>query len=167
MAKSSKKIAIINDNNPIIGYDIVLSDVIDLLESARRASVRTVNAIITSIYWEIGRRIVEFEQGGKRRAEYGKELLKRLSVDLTARFGRGFSERNLEQMRLFYLGWPISQIVSAKSNDTANQDYGLLSEKSQTMSADFEKNILLRRFQLPWSHYVRLLSVNNSEARSF
>ncbi len=149
MAKSSKKTAIMNDDSSIIGYDTVLSDVIDLLESARRVSARTINSIMTATYWEIGRRIVEYEQVGAKRAEYGKELLKKLSIDLKARFGRGFSERNLEQMRLFYIGWPISQTLSAKSN------------------GDIVENILLKRFSLPWSHYVRLLSVNKPDARAF
>ena len=86
-----------------------------LLEEARRAAARSVNAILTATYWEIGRQIVVFEQEGQERATYGSALLKRLSSDLVARFGRGFSERNLPQMRLFYQHWPISQTVSAKS----------------------------------------------------
>jgi len=98
---------------------------------------------MTATYWEIGRRVVEYEQGGKRRAEYGAALLKRLSVDLARRFGRGFSERNLEQMRLFYLGWPISQTASAESSSPE------------------------QRWLLPWSHYVRLLGVSDPKARAF
>lgn len=88
---------------------------------------------------------------------------------MKARFGRGFSERNLEQMRLFYVGWPISQTLSAKSNSTVDEGrgYNKLLEKSQTMSAEFDKNIILKRFPLPWSHYVRLLSVSNSDIRAF
>ncbi len=133
-----------NDDSSTIGYDTVLSDVIGLLESARKASARTVNSIMTATYWEIGKRIVECEQAGAKRAEYGKELLKRLRLTLSdvlkVRFGRGFSERNLEQMRLFYIGWPISQTPSAKSNGS------------------IVENFSLRRFPLPWSHYVRLLS---------
>jgi hypothetical protein len=74
-----------------------------LVADARRTSARTVNAVMTATYWEMGRRIVEFEQGGATRARYGEELLKRLAVDLTSHHGRGFSERNLEQMRQFYL----------------------------------------------------------------
>lgn len=57
---------------------------------------------MTASYWEIGRRIVEFEQGGKGRAAYGQQLLKHVSADLTARFGRGFGVINLQQMRNFY-----------------------------------------------------------------
>jgi len=69
---------------------------------------------MTITYWHVGRRLVEQEQQGSARAGYGEQLLKRLSLDLSKRFGRGFSERNLEQMRAFYLGWPISQAASAK-----------------------------------------------------
>ncbi len=91
--------------NPAVGYDAVLSGVSELLESARRTTVRATNAIMTATYWEIGRRIVEYEQRGKQRAEYGETLLKRLSVDLTKRFGRGFGLSNLKQIRKFYLNY--------------------------------------------------------------
>ena len=87
---------------PMVGYDAILTDVVRLLETARRAAARTVNAVMTATYWEIGRRIVEYEQAGARRAEYGAELLERLSADLTRRFGKGFSVDNLERMRLFW-----------------------------------------------------------------
>jgi hypothetical protein len=97
------------------GYDSVLSGLVDLLESARRTSSRTVNAIMTATYWEIGRRIVEFEQGGEKRAEYGDVLLKRLAIDLTAKFGRGFGVDNLQRMRAFYIGWPANTIYATLS----------------------------------------------------
>jgi hypothetical protein len=96
-------------------YSGIHGDIVSLLESARRAATRSINALMTASYWEIGRRIVEFEQGGKDRAGYGQALLKRLSVDLSARFGRGFSVRHLEQMRLFYQAWPIEQISQTLS----------------------------------------------------
>lgn len=69
---------------------------------------------MTASYWEIGRRIVEAEQRGKRRAGYGEQLIERLASDLTQRFGRGFSRQNLQQMRSFYLIWPNCQTVSGK-----------------------------------------------------
>ena len=69
---------------------------------------------MTTVYWRVGERTVEWEQGGRDRAGYGVALLKRLAGDLSIRFGTGFSERNLEQMRLFYRQWPISQTPSAK-----------------------------------------------------
>ena len=73
------------------GYNSVLTEVVRLLENSRRASARAVNAVMIATYWEVGRRIVEGEQSGGERAGYGKELLKRLSADLTAKFGQGFS----------------------------------------------------------------------------
>src|ERR1035437_79430 len=83
-------------------YGQLVSDISSLLEQARRGAARSVNAILTATYWEIGRRIVEHEQGGKARAEYGEKLVKDLSRDLTARFGRGFSRQGLQKMRVFY-----------------------------------------------------------------
>ena len=94
-------------------YTELLGGVVSLIEEARLAAVRSVNVVL-STYWLVGHRIVEREQSGSERAGYGEALLKRLAEDLTARLGRGFSERNLRQMRLFYLGWPIPQTVSAE-----------------------------------------------------
>ena len=95
-------------------YEAVQTGIVELLDVARAAAARSVNALMTATYWEIGRRIVEFEQGGVERAAYGESLIERLATDLTQRFGRGFSPRNLEQMRLFYRGWPIPQTQSAE-----------------------------------------------------
>ena len=130
-------------------YGDVHTGIVELLESARRAAARSVNALMTASYWEVGRRIVEFEQGGKGRAEYGQQLLKRLSADLTARFGRGFGVINLQQMRNFYLFWPQEQIYQTPSGQLANLA------------------TLATRFPLPWSAYVRLLSVKSEAARAF
>jgi predicted nuclease of restriction endonuclease-like (RecB) superfamily len=151
--RPSKKALAKRGSAPPAGYDSVLTEVVRLLEDSRRASARAVNAIMTATYWEVGRRIVEGEQSGGRRAGYGKELLKRLSSDLTARFGRGFSHRNLEQMRLFYLGWQISQTLSAKSHP------------AEALPDD--RLTLAKRFPLPWSHYVRLMTVKSEQARRF
>lgn len=143
-------------------YAAVHGDIVALLESTRLAAARSVNALMTAAYWEIGRRIVEFEQAGKERAEYGQALLKRLSVDLSARFGRGFSERNLEQMRLFYLSWPLEKISQTASAKLA---VAIDSEKLSRNAVDLP--ILAQAFPLPWSTYVRLLSVKNLQARAF
>lgn len=162
------------------GYGDLVGSIAALLQEARRTSARTVNALMTATYWEIGRRTVEYEQGGKQRAEYGAALLKRLSVDLSARFGRGFSERNLEQMRLFYLSWPISQTLSAESEAAGGSRTSW--RKPQTASAKIPEALsrisggppallslhdLASRFSLPWSAYVQLLSVKSDEARRF
>jgi hypothetical protein len=95
-------------------YSEFVAQLVGLLEQARRNAARSVNAIMTSTYWEVGRRIVEQEQRGQKRAQYGKALLHRLAEDLTSRFGRGFSERNLLTMREFYRAWSIPQTMSAE-----------------------------------------------------
>ncbi|MGE1690191.1 PDDEXK nuclease domain-containing protein [Escherichia coli] len=122
------------------GYQQIHDGIIHLVDSARTETVRSVNALMTATYWEIGRRIVEFEQGGEARAAYGAQLIKRLSKDLSLRYKRGFSAKNLRQMRLFYLFFQHVEI-------------------RQTVSGE--------SFPLPWSTYVRLLSVKNADARSF
>lgn len=131
------------------GYSRVREEIVSLLDAARSASVRSVNAVMTTAYWQIGRRIVEFEQGGKRRAGYGEELIRRLAADLEPRFGRGFGWRNLTQMRAFFLTWPSGDIL-------------------QTPSAKLDKADMPQvAFPLPWSSYVRLLSVKSPQARTF
>lgn len=85
-----------------------------LLNSARTSIVSNVNSTMTKTYFMIGKRIVEEEQNGNERAEYGEKLIKNLSLRLSKEFGKGFSQRNLEQMRKFYISYSISQTVSAE-----------------------------------------------------
>jgi predicted nuclease of restriction endonuclease-like (RecB) superfamily len=164
-------------------YDGLLQGVVHLLEEARRGAARSVNAILTATYWEIGRRIVEHEQQGKRRAVYGEALIEKLAHDLTGWFGRGFSRRNLFQMREFYATWPIVQTASAQLG--ARTLTGMTHEKRQTPSDELGTGSTLRnlrivsgrfgprdinaipRFPLPWSHYILLLSVKDAQARRF
>ena len=169
------------------------------MENVRCAVARNVNSLMTASYWEIGRRIFEFEQAGKERAIYGGALISRLSSDLGEQFGRGFSHRNLEQMRLFYQSFPIPQTLSAELQASEDDFLPVTAPPSlagktdnlpipQTLSGElagggaralkplFEvgtaANIsdlirLSRYFSLPWSAYVRLLSVKNTIARNF
>src|SRR5258706_16425482 len=95
------------------GYKVVLSGVVELLNAARRASARVVNSLMTATYWEIGRRIVEHEQAGKARADYGKELIQHLSRDLTTRFGRGFGVVQLSVMRQFFATFSNGEIFQS------------------------------------------------------
>jgi len=95
------------------------SKISELLKQAKQNVVRAVNQTMVYTYFDIGRMIVEDEQKGKGRAEYGKQVLKELSKKLTMDFGKGFSERNLEQMRQFYLIYSISQTLSAKFLNTS------------------------------------------------
>ncbi|MDY0169813.1 MAG: DUF1016 N-terminal domain-containing protein [Thermoguttaceae bacterium] len=111
----------------------MLTDISSLLDQARRMSARTVNRILTATYWEIGRRIVEYEQGGEARAEYGAELLKALSRDLAAKYGRGFSRSNLQLMRLFYAGWEICQTPFGKLEWRAKLPPILCSDKDDAV----------------------------------
>ncbi|PID47171.1 MAG: hypothetical protein CR967_05310 [Proteobacteria bacterium] len=92
------------------------SDIKSLLQNAKNKVYQSINATMTQTYWEIGKRIVEEEQGGEKRAKYGKELLKNLSHELTKEFGKGFSVDNLEKMRKFYLAFSKSETVSRKFN---------------------------------------------------
>ncbi len=158
------------------GYGDLLGNIAGLLDEARRTSARAVNALMTATYWEIGRRIVEFEQGGEPRAAYGARMLERLSGDLTTRFGRGFSPDNLENMRRFYLAYvsvETSETASRESEDrkseTASRKSGVTraSRKQQTAPATSRLTHLAARFPLPWSAYVRLLSLKSDEARHF
>jgi len=146
-------------------YFKFVARLVRLLEQARQNSARSVNAIMTMTYWEVGRRIVEQEQRGKKRAQYGKSLLRRLAEDLTKRFGKGFSERNLLAMREFHLGWSIPQTVSAELGEPGVSMRSL--GNPQTPSVRPGGLARPSPFPLPWSHYVRLLSVDNQQARSF
>lgn len=137
-------------------YADIHSGIVELLDTARRTAARSVNALMTASYWEVGRRIVEAEQQGKRRAGYGEQLIERLASDLTQRFGRGFSRQNLQQMRAFFLTWPIRQTVSGESSSVPT-----------TQAGSWRLDELAKVFPLPWSAYVRLLSVKDDHARRF
>lgn len=122
---------------PDKNYAILVQKLTTLLQDARRQVYTHVNTILLTTYWTIGKEIVLYEQKGNKRATYGKSTLKHLSHDLSSRFTKGFSERNLEQMRKFYLTWQKPQTLSAKS------------------------------FPLSWSHYVMLMTIADSHERTF
>jgi predicted nuclease of restriction endonuclease-like (RecB) superfamily len=128
---------------------------------------------MTATYWEMGRRIVEFEQGGEKRAAYGKQLIQRLSHDLSARFGRGFGVDYLELFRAFYLAYPPARVghgapgnsetLIRKSEPGPPDD-----ENSESLIRKSSPAELLRRFPLPWTHYVHLIRrTTSAEARRF
>jgi predicted nuclease of restriction endonuclease-like (RecB) superfamily len=186
--KSAKKSAVALRSRD---YDAMLDRVMRLIDEARHVSARTVNALMTATYWLIGRHIVEFEQHGKKRAEYGEELLVRMATDLTSRFGRGFSRQNLQQMRQFYEAFHPEQIRQTPSGKLLSSEPILstpsielqLPGKVQTASgkSSLAKKqrapalqppaesiaTLAQAFPLPWSAYVRLLSVTSEQARKF
>ena len=152
-------------------YRAVFGDVSKIIDAARESAARSVNAAMTAAYWLVGRRIVEFEQWGEERAEYGAALIERLAEDLTGRFGRGFSLQNIYNMRLFYLSYPPDRILQTLSGKLALPPRQQI---LQTPSGEFDPpsvelgfDDLLSAFPLPWSAYVRLLSVRNESARQF
>ncbi|MBB3840114.1 putative nuclease of restriction endonuclease-like (RecB) superfamily [Runella defluvii] len=128
-------------NNDLKNNDILYDKVAQLIEQARKQVATAVNLAMVHTYFEIGRMIVEDEQQGKQKAQYGKYIIKDLAKKLNDRFGKGFSEVNLRQMRAFYEAYSIQQ----------------------TQSAELGKV----RFTLSWSHYLVLMRIPNPDERSF
>ena len=112
-----------------------IQEIKQLVARSRQEAYAAVNQAMVSAYWQIGRRIVEEEQGGAERANYGKQILKQLSAALTEEFGKGFSVQNLYYFRQFYLTFP----------EIFHTPCGILT----------------------WSHYRRLLSVTDPQARNW
>ena len=140
-------------------YQKALLDIKQLVQQARYASARSVNSIMTATYWEIGRQIVKVEQKGQKRAGYGEELIKKMSKDLTRSYGKGFGERSIERCRQFYL-------ICARSKKSST----VLTESLKSLkSGNFPEiqSKLPEIFPLPWTAYVRLLSVEDKSARKF
>ena len=152
-------------------YQVVFGDVSKIVDAAKDSATRSVNAAMTAAYWLIGHRIIEFEQSGEERATYGTALMERLAADLTQRFGRGFSRQNIQYMRLFYVSYPSDQIRQALSGKLARSPRRRIRQRasgeSDTTSIEIRLVELLAAFPLPWSAYVRLLSVKNTSAREF
>jgi len=147
---------------PPENYEAIRAGIVDILKAARSMAARNVNSLMTATYWEIGRRIVQFEQGGEVRAMYGEQVIEQLASDLSKQFGRGFGSTNLKQMRTFYLTWPEQKIRQTLSGESSNlklpNDIKPISSRIAALST---------RLPLPWSTYVRLLAVKKQEAREF
>ncbi|MBI5213532.1 MAG: DUF1016 domain-containing protein [Nitrospirae bacterium] len=166
-------------------YLTLITDLSSLIEQGRRTAVRYVNTALVTTYWLIGRRIVEHEQKGKERAEYGETLLKRLSFDLTERFGKGVGYINLNLMRQFYLTYPLQKILQTLSEESTDKKGQILSAglssivqtlskeshmhlKSQTPSIQSTiSTTLSAQFPLSWSHYCLLMRLDDHYQREF
>ncbi|HII99249.1 MAG TPA: DUF1016 domain-containing protein [Methanoregula sp.] len=140
----------------------LVQEIRDLVQRARRAAAQNINTLQVVTNYEIGHRIVEYEQRGSKRAEYGERIVRELSQRLTEELGRGFSKRNLEYMRRFYLEYrdaahQIPRIVPGKSPKTSVKQAPIV----QTLSAQFTP------FALSWSHYVFLMNIKNRDERNF
>jgi hypothetical protein len=127
-------------------YTSLVAELSSLIKQGRRTAVRYVDTTLAVTYWLVGRRIVQYEQKGKARAEYGESTLYKLADDLTKKFGRGFSLPQLKNIRQFYL---------------------LYSGKSYTLSSQSDPEKLLARFPLKWSHYCELMRLDETEKREF
>lgn len=154
---------------------VLIADVRDLIQNARRSAASVVATLQVMTNFEIGRRIVEHEQKGAKRAAYGAEVLKELSVRLTEEFGRGFSRANLQLMRSFYQVWsnggtPICQTSSGKLAQRLKSQTvtGELNAVPISLTQIGESNRALHSvFTLSWSHYVELLGIKDPEERRF
>lgn len=145
-----------------------------ILESARLHLSRSVNSAQVAANWLIGREIVEEEQKGKRRAGYGERLISTLSARLTHDFGRGFTVRNLESFRVFYNEYPNLVKAHAPRALFPQPDRGPISRALSAQSAQAVLTASSGMWKpgtihpsLSWTHYRRLLRVNDAESRSF
>jgi predicted nuclease of restriction endonuclease-like (RecB) superfamily len=141
----------INLENPLY------SKIVTLLELARKQVATTVNLTMVHTYFEIGRTIIEDEQQGESRAEYGKQVMKELSIKLKERFGKGFSVDNLQNMRKFFLSFSKYETPSSISQNNQNQ---LLDKNLKPYNTH-------PLFKLSWSHYLVLMRIENPAERNF
>ncbi len=153
-----------SDNREIIGkdtttntnIDILCKNSIELIQYARQITAKQINLVQLMTYYSIGRWIVEEQQHGQSRAQYGKQVIKKLSEALTEQFGRGFSEDTLKNARKFYLTY------KDRIGETIFSLFAI--QKSETVFSFFEKET---PFALPWSHYLLLMRIKNPDERSF
>ena len=148
--------------------NMLVNDLRSIVSKARSKAFAAVNYSLVERNWRIGQRIVEQEQNGASRAEYGKHVIEVVSAALTKEFGKGFSETNIMNFKKFYLrfkGLAIPQTVSEEfkmqKQQTPSDESSLLPQKGKTVSAQFELRLL------PWSHYERLIRVEDKKAREW
>jgi len=142
--------------NKIQKPDTLFNKITSIIEQARQKAATAVNLTMVYTYFEIGRYIVEDEQQGEQRAEYGKSVLKELSERLTEKFGNGFSAENLKLMRKFFLTYHNFVIT----------DYEIDPKKVIT-DYPIDQTMPLPKFTLSWTHYLILMRIDNADARCF
>jgi predicted nuclease of restriction endonuclease-like (RecB) superfamily len=146
--------------NAIISIDATYRSIKTILEKARKSAYRAVNFAMVQAYWNVGRLIVEDEQKGKAKAEYGKFLIKELSKKLIQDFGKGFSEQNLRNFRQFYLAFPIHHAMSGKLEKEHKVP-------SKTKNQDSNEIRYALRSELSWTHYRLLMRIEKESVRRF
>ena len=166
-------------------YKDLVSQISETFVTGQQKSVLTVNAYLVETYWKIGQYIVEYEQGGSERAEYGKQLLEQLSKDLTQLHGKGFSRSNIQRMKQFYQTYSIPAKPSQKLDSICALPPHKFKEKGALPTHQFEHPdnqssqicaVATHKFeqidatishQLTWTHYVELLKIDDPLERSF
>ena len=148
--------------------NMLVNDLRSIVSKARSKAFAAVNYSLVERNWRIGQRIVEQEQNGASRAEYGKHVIEVASAALTEEFGKGFSYTNIANYKRFYLTFSDLQILQTLSEEfkkqkhqTLSDESSLLPQKGQTPPAQFELRLL------PWSHYERLIRVEDKKAREW
>lgn len=134
----------------ILRYSDLVGNISQLVKQSKWQIVQNINHTITYTYWQIGKYIVEYEQKGQERADYGLGLVKKLSDDLTLTYGKGYSYRNLQLAKKLYNTFPIMQSLIAQSSDK-----------------DVFSNLEIALKNVSWTHLVRLLSIQNETERNF
>ena len=148
--------------------NMLVNDLRSIVSKARSKAFAAVNYSLVERNWRIGQRIVEEEQNGASRAEYGKHVIEVASAALTEEFGKGFSETNIMNFKKFYLEFKeltipqtLSEEFKKQKHQTLSDESSLLPQKGQTPPAQFELRLL------PWSHYERLIRVEDKQAREW
>lgn len=148
--------------------NMLVNDLRSIVSKARSKAFAAVNYSLVERNWRIGQRIVEEEQNGASRAEYGKHVIEVASAALTKEFGKGFSETNIMNFKKFYLKFKeltipqtLSEEFKKQKHQTLSDESSLLPPKGQTQPAQFELRLL------PWSHYERLIRVEDKKAREW
>ena len=148
--------------------NMLVNDLRSIVSKARSKAFAAVNYSLVERNWRIGQRIVEEEQNGASRAEYGKHVIEVASAALTKEFGKGFSETNIMNFKKFYLKFKelaipqtLSEEFKKQKHQTLSDESSLLPQKGQTQPAQFELRLL------PWSHYERLIRVEDKKAREW
>ena len=148
--------------------NVLVNDLRSIVSKARSKAFAAVNYSLVERNWRIGQRIVEQEQNGASRAEYGKHVIEVASAALTKEFGKGFSETNIMNFKKFYLKFKeltipqtLSEEFKKQKHQTLSDESSLLPQKGQTQSTQSELRLL------PWSHYERLIRVEDKKAREW
>lgn len=148
--------------------NMLVNDLRSIVSKARSKAFAAVNYSLVERNWRIGQRIVEQEQNGASRAEYGKHVIEVASAALTKEFGKGFSETNIMNFKKFYLKFKeltipqtLSEEFKKQKHQTLSDESSMLPQKGQTQPAQFELRLL------PWSHYERLIRVEDKKAREW